>query len=152
MSTWWYIDNATLRRLSKLMDTWWYVNYATLNYFSHWIHQHMMVYKYPNLQENFALMNICWYIYILQLWSHFAIEKHVKIIYIHFEMTSPIDEYLMIDTYRNFETTFFYWWTYDGFYIPQLWSDFAILPAISSSRQKLLERRANCLDDVTIGN
>ena len=139
MNTWWYIHTATLYQLSSR----WTRDdiYIPQLYINFPAYEHLMIYTYPNFISIFLQMNTWWYIHtatLYQLSCRWTPDDiYIPQLYINF----PVDEHVMIYTYRNFISTFLqmntWWyihtatlyqlswrWTPDAKYITQLYINF----------------------------
>ena len=111
MNTWWYIHTATLYELScRWSPDDIYIPQLCINFPAV---EHLMIYTYRNFVSIFLQLNTWWYMHtgtLYQLsrrWTR--VDIYIPQLYINF----PVDENVMIYTYRNFISTFLQmnmWW------------------------------------------
>ena len=104
MNTGWYIHTETLYQLScRWTPDDIYVPQLYINFPAD---EHLMIYTYGNFISTFLQMNTWWYIYtetLYQLSCRWTPDDiFIPQLYINF----PLDEHVMICTYRNFISTF----------------------------------------------
>ena len=139
MNTWWYIHTATLYQLScRWTPDDIYIPQLYINFPAD---KHLMIYTYCNFISTFLEINTGGYIHtatLYQLSCRWTLHDiYIPQLYINF----PVDDHLMIYTYRNFVSIFLqlntWWyihtatlyqfysrWTRDNIYIPQLYINF----------------------------
>ena len=111
LNTWWYIYTATLYQFSsRLTRDDLYISELYINFPAD---DHLMIYTFRNFRSIFLQINTWWYIHTATLYQ-FSCRWTVDDIYIpQLYMNFPADEHLMINTYRNFISTFLQmitWW------------------------------------------
>ena len=111
MNTLWYMHTATLYQLSfRWTPDDIYIPQLYINFLAD---EDLMIYTYRNFISTLLQMNTWWYIHTVSLYQLFCTRTRDDIYIPQLYMNFPADEHVMLDTYRNFISTFLQlspWW------------------------------------------